>query len=110
MPATGILRITDTLQYIPKEFASPNTTTPYYLQQAIGDIIAIIKYPLKTLILLSYSDATKNASNHIAHIFHRSTAQPRLQILPFPPIIPQSQNKNILLPKIISPPAPSPRV
>ena len=27
MPATGIVRIADTLQYIPKKFAFPTTTT-----------------------------------------------------------------------------------
>ena len=32
----------------------------------------------------------------IAHIFQRSTAQPHLQILPLPPMLPQSQNKSIL--------------
>ena len=36
MLATGIVRIADTLQYIPKEFAFPKTTTGDYLQQAIG--------------------------------------------------------------------------
>ena len=43
MPATGIVQITDILQYIPKAFAFPKTTTEDYLQQAIGKIIAIIK-------------------------------------------------------------------
>ena len=35
MPATIIVLITDTLQYIPKTFVSPKTTTEDYLQQAI---------------------------------------------------------------------------
>ena len=39
MPATEIVRIIDTLQYIPKTFAFPKTATEDYLQQAIGDII-----------------------------------------------------------------------
>ena len=39
MPATVIIRITDTLQYIPKAFAFTKTTTEEYLQQAIGYII-----------------------------------------------------------------------
>ena len=39
MPATGIIWITDTLQYIPKAIVPPKTTTEDYLQQAIGDII-----------------------------------------------------------------------
>ena len=36
---TGIVRITDTLQYILKAFYFPKTTIENYLQQAIGDII-----------------------------------------------------------------------
>ena len=39
MPATCIVIIIDTLQYIPKAFAFPKTTTKDYLQQAIGEII-----------------------------------------------------------------------
>ena len=82
MPVTVILRITYTLQYIPKEFAFLTTTTKDYLQQAIGDTISIMKEPPNKLLLFYYLDATKNAINHIAHILHRSTSQPRLQILP----------------------------
>ena len=57
--ATGIVIITDTLQYILKTFDSPWTTTEDYLKQAIGDIISIIKYRLKKLPFLSYGDKTK---------------------------------------------------
>ena len=62
MSATGIVRITYALQYTPKVFAFPETTTEYYLQQAIGDKIAITKDPLKTLPLLSYGDATNRST------------------------------------------------
>ena len=93
MPATGILRITDTLQYIPKEFAFPKTTTKYDLQKAIGDMIAITKDPPNTLTFLSYGDATKNVINQISHILKISTSQPRLQILPLPLILPQTQSE-----------------
>ena len=48
MPVTGIERITDTLQYIPKAFAFPKSTAEDYLQRAIGDIIAIMNNPPKT--------------------------------------------------------------
>ena len=77
MPATGKVRITDTLQYTPKAFDFPKTTKDYYLQQFIAHILAIIKEPLKTLPFLSYGDA-KKAINQIAHILHRSKYQPRL--------------------------------
>ena len=110
MTATGIVRITDTLQYIPKAFAFPKTTTEDYLQQEIGDIIEIMKDPTKTLPFLSYGYETKNAINHIPHIMQRSISHPHLKILPLPPMLPQSQNENIQHQKIISTPAPAPRV
>ena len=68
MPATGIVRITYTLQYIQKAFSFPKTTIEYYLQQAIGEIIAIINDTIKTLPFLYYGDAEKNAIHQIAHI------------------------------------------
>ena len=76
IPTTGIVRITDTLQYFPKACVYPKTTTEDYLLQAIRDIIAVMKNPTKKLPFLSYVDATKNAINKIAHILHRSTSQP----------------------------------
>ena len=51
MPTTGIVRVTDTLKYTPKAFALTKTTTEYYLQKAIRDIILIIKDPPNTLPL-----------------------------------------------------------
>ena len=59
MPATDIVRITDTLQYIPKAFVFLKTTTEDCCQQEIGVIIATTKDPSKTLPFLSYGDATK---------------------------------------------------
>ena len=81
IPATGILRITYKIRYIPKAFASPKTTTEDCLQQAIGDIIKIMNISPKTLPFLFYGDATKNTINNISHILHRSTSKPRSQIL-----------------------------
>ena len=71
MPATGIIRITHTLQYIPKAFAFPKTTTENYLHQAIGDIISIMKDTMKILPLLSYGDATTKSINNISKILQR---------------------------------------
>ena len=59
---------------------------------------------------MSYGDAIKNEINQIAHIFQRSTAQLRIQILPLPPMLPQSQNENLQPPEITSIPPPDPRV
>ena len=58
MPTTGIVRITDTLQCIPKAFAFPKKPTEDYLQQAIGDLTVIMKDLPKTLPFLSCGDAT----------------------------------------------------
>ena len=110
MLATGIVRITDTLQYILKAFSFPKTNTEDYLQQEIGDIISMMKGPPKTIPFLSYVNATKQLINQIAHILQRSTDQPCLRIIIFPPMLPQIQNKNILPPEITSQPAPAPRV
>ena len=48
LPENSTVRIIDTLQHIPKAFAFLKTTIDNYLQQEIGDIISIIKYPPKT--------------------------------------------------------------
>ena len=64
----------------------------------------------KTPPFLFYGDTKKNVINKIYHILQRSTAQPRLQILQLPPMLPQSRNKNILPPEITIPPEPDKRV
>ena len=91
-------------------FSFPTTTTEDYLQQAIGDIIAIIKDLPNTLPLLSYSDATKNAINQISHILQRSTSQPRLNFLPLSLLLPQTQSEYLQLQNIPSIPLQSPIV
>ena len=68
MSETGIVNITDTLQYIYKSFALPITTTVYYLRQAVSNILSIIQEPLKTLPLLYHGDEMNNENNQIAHI------------------------------------------
>ena len=108
--ATGIVIITDILKYIPKSFAIPKTTKQYYLQPAIGDIISIMKDPLKTLPFLYYGNATKMLIKHIDHILHISTSQPHLQILLLSPMLPQTQNENPQLLNTPFIPVPSPRV
>ena len=49
-------------------------------------------------------------STKIAHILHRTSSQPRLQILPLPPMLPQNQSENLQLQNISIIPVPSPRV
>ena len=57
-----------------------------------------------------YGDATKNAINQIPHILQRIISQPHLQILPLPPMLPQTQSGNLQLQNIPSIPVPDPRV
>ena len=69
-----------------------------------------MKYPPKTLSFLSYGDSTKNTINQIEQILQISTAQPCIQNLLFPPMLPQSHNANIQPPKITSKLAPALRL
>ena len=110
MPSTGIVRITYTLQFITEAFTFPKTTTDDYPQQEIGEIFEMIKYPLNTLPLIYYGDATKKcnqsdfphlANNHIPAL---------IPIFSSPLMLPQSQNENIQHQNIISTPAPAPSV
>ena len=110
MPASGILCITDTLQYAPKEFSPPKTSNEYSLHKSIGENIAIIKDLLETLLLLSYGDVTKNVFNHIAYILQKSRAQPSLTILPLPLILRHRQTPYPSPVIINHPSAPAPRV
>ena len=95
VPATGIVRITDTLKYIPKAYAFPKTTTKYYLQQAIRYIIETMDNHPKTPPFLSYGNATKNLINQISHTLHRSISQSRLKVFPSPSLLTQSQSGNL---------------
>ena len=110
IPKTGIVRITDTLQYIPKSFASPKTTTEDYLQQDVSNILAIIQEPPNALPFISYVYATNNVINQIARILHSSTTQPRLTILPLPPMLPTVLIPTPLSTPITRPDTPAPRV
>ena len=57
-----------------------------------------------------YGNTTKNTINQIYHIFHRSTSQPHLQILPLPLLLQQTQSENLQLRNIPSITVPYPRV
>ena len=90
MSATGMVIITDTLQYIQKEFSIPNTTTEYYLQQTIGDIISILKEPPNTPPFFSYhyakkfyqSDYPYFAKNHISALHANINITPNVTTEP----------------------------
>ena len=56
MLTAGIVQIIDTLQYTPKTFYLPKTTTEDYLQQKIGYIITIMKDLPNTIPLFYYGD------------------------------------------------------
>ena len=76
IPATGSVRYTDTLQFIPDTFKFPETTAEDYLRQYIGDILALLQDPPKTFHFLAYGNDTKNAITKIAHLLQRSVTQP----------------------------------
>ena len=87
-PATGSVRYTDTFQFVPATFKFPETTTEDYLRQSVGDILDLLKDPPKTLLFLSYGDATKNSVTQIAQLLQRSVPQPQLPVLPMAPLVP----------------------
>ena len=109
IPTTGIVHITDTLQYIPNSFDFPNTTTEYYLQQAIGYIISIIQDPWINFLYWP-TGIKNNLINHIVRLLQKSTDRSHLQILSLPPMVPQSQKQDLSPPNITNTPAPYPRL
>ena len=54
IPDPGSVCYTNTLQCIPATFKFPETTTEDYLRQSVGEIIALLKDPPKTLPFLYY--------------------------------------------------------
>jgi hypothetical protein len=110
MPTTGSIRYTDTLQFIPATFKFPETTTEDYLRQSVGDILALLQDPPKTLPFLSYGDATKNAVTKIAQLLQRSVPQPRLPIPPLVPLVTQPASALPRVPPVLPSPVDSPRV
>ena len=92
IPTTGIVHITDTLQYILKTFAFPKTKTEDDIQQAIGDIIEIMHDPPNTLPFSSNGYAQKCDQPDFSYVTAKyiSASPEKLQ---FPPILLQSQTK-----------------
>ena len=113
MPATGSVRYTDTLQFIPATFKFPETTAEEYLRQSVGTILALLKDPPKTLPFLAYGDNIKNAITKIAQLLQRSVTQPLLLIIPLTPLVPltkQPVSALLILPPVIPYPVDYPRV
>ena len=113
MLATVYVRYIDTLQFIPATFKFPETTTEDYLRQSVGDILALLKDPPKTLPFLSYGDATKNSATNIAQLLQRSVPQPRLPVMSLDPLFPLTNQPVSALPRlptVLPSPVVSPRV
>ena len=113
MPTTGPVRYTDTLQFIPATFKFPETTAEDYLCQYVGDNLALLQDPPKTLPFLAYGDDTKNSITKIAHLIQRSVTQPRLPIIPSTPMGPLTKQPVSSLPRlppVLPSPVDSPRV
>ena len=113
MPATGSVRYTDTLQFIPSTFKFPETTAEDYLRQPVGGILALIQDPPKTLPFLAYGDDTKNAITKIAHLLQRSVTHPRFPLIPVTPMGPRTKQPVSALsrlPTLLTSAVASPRV
>ena len=113
MPATGSVRYTDTLQFIPSTFKFPETTAEDYLRQSVGGILALLQDPPKTLPFLAYGNDTKNAITKIAHLLQQSVTQPQLPLIPVTPLGPRTTQPVSALsrfPMVLPPPVASPRV
>ena len=113
MPATGSVRYTDTLQFIPATFKFPETPAEDYLRQSVGYILALLQDTPKTLPFLAYGDDTKNTITKIAHLLQRSVPQPRLPVITLTPLVPITKQPVSALPRlppVLPYPVDSPRV
>lgn len=75
IPKTRAERITDTVTYIPANIPIPQFTAQDHLQQALDNILNIIKNPPKNMPFLTSGDNTTNALRIIAEILNRNTSQ-----------------------------------
>ena len=71
MPATSSVRNVDTLNFFPSATPLPKMETEYYLQQSVGNILAILSKPKTQLPFLTYGDTTTSAVESITKILQR---------------------------------------
>ncbi len=75
IPKTRSERITDTVTYIPSKIPIPAFDANAHLQQALDDILHIIKNPPKNMPFLTAGDEINNAIRLVAELLQRSTAR-----------------------------------
>ena len=76
--ATGIVRITDILQYIPKSFAFPKKTQNMISNKQLEIELYWLNTPWIQFIFFLWW-CNKNTTNQIGHILQRRTAQTRIK-------------------------------
>ena len=86
IPVTGVIRVSDKLQYISKKML-PTTTAEDYLYQEFEDIFTILEPPPAILPFLLFGDAAKNAVINIYKLPHHRTQKLFIPILTLSPIL-----------------------
>ena len=81
MPATSSVCNVETITFFLAVIPFPKLETEYYLQQSVGDILAILRKPKTQLPFLTYGDTTTSAVESIDKLL--KCAIPRA-----PPVIP----------------------
>ena len=105
VPATGVIRISDTVKFFPHQEQFPPTTTKdqfFFFLQALHNIIFLPKNKNQDLAFLVFGDATKNTLETLSTLLHR-TLQPQLPN----PVLPKTKSVLSWDPKITSSPKPN---
>ena len=71
------VRDVDTVTFFPKRIPCPKTTTEDYLNQSVGDILALLKQPKSQLPFLQYGSMTQNTVQTIAKLLHLAVLIPK---------------------------------
>jgi hypothetical protein len=75
IPSTRAEVDADTIHFIPSKIPIPATSTKDYLNQAAGDILAILQNPPPTLAFLDASNATTNTITKITTLLQQATTK-----------------------------------
>ena len=70
VPATGAVRITNTVKFFPHKEPFPLTTIKDQFLQALHDIIFLLKNKNRDLLFLAFGDATENARETLSTLLH----------------------------------------
>ena len=81
IPATGGIRVADTIKFFPHDTPFPKATTANQFIQALSDILHLLKNPNKELPFMQFGDNAKNAITHLVTIL-KTNLQRQLPTLP----------------------------